>query len=168
MKSMREIVESYNVKLWPIGDGIYRGFCPMHHNVNTPSFTVYEHSNSWFCYGEGEGGPPEHFVARMENISITEARKIVQGEVSVVEDITQMLDSVAVVDQPDYGMQLNFAVSKYCRDLLVNNISVDKVFKFLQTLDKDVLTKPVTSDILNSVLAQARQLRGDANEISNR
>lgn len=166
MKTIREVVESYNVKLWPIGDGILRGFCPLHHNVNTPSFTVYVNTDSYFCFGEGDGGDTARFVSRMENISYAEAKKIVQGDASVIEDVTQMLDSVSVVEQEDYGAQLNFAVSKICRELLLNNnVPVDKIFQFLQRLDKNVLTKPVTSDILSSVLAQARQLRGDANEI---
>lgn len=161
-KSIREIVESYNVKLWPIGDGILRGFCPLHTNVNTASFTVYEHTDSYFCFGEGEGGDTAHFVSRMENISYADAKKIVDGDATLIEDVGQMLDSVSVVEQIDYGAQLNFAVSKYCRDLLVDNVvPVDNVLEFLKRIDKDVLTKPVTNDILNSVLAQARQLRGD-------
>src|SRR5579863_3358076 len=160
-KSIKEIVESYGVRLWAIGDGILRGACPMHTNVNTPSFTVYEHTNSYFCFGEGIGGDAANFVSKMEGISYAEAKKIVDGEISLSEDVGQMLDSVAVVDETDYGDQLNFAVSKYCRDLLLANIvPVDKVFKFLQTLDKDVLSKTVTSDILKSVLEQSRQIRG--------
>jgi CHC2 zinc finger len=161
-KSIKEIVESYGVRLWSIGDGILRGACPMHTNVNTPSFTVYEHTNSYYCFGEGIGGDAANFVSKMEGISYAEAKKIVDGEISLTEDVGQMLDSVAVLEHIDYGEQLNFAVSKHCRDLLVANIvPVDNIFKFLQTLDKEVLTKPVTSDILRSVLEQSRQLRGD-------
>ena len=159
-RSIREVVESYNVKIWSIGDGVLRGFCPLHHNVNTPSFTVYEHTDSYFCFGEGEGGDAAHFVSRMENVSYAEAKKIVDGEASLTEDVTALLDSASVIDQIDYGEQLNFAVSKYCRDLMLNNnVPIDKVMAFLQNLDKEVLTKPVTSDILKRVLEQSRQLR---------
>src|SRR5690349_7717939 len=114
-KSIREVVESYNVKLWPIGEGVLRGFCPMHNNVNTPSFTVYEKTNSFFCFGESIGGDAANFVSKMNGISYAEAKKIVDGEASLVEDVEQMLDSASVIDQPDYSLQLNFAVSKYCR-----------------------------------------------------
>ncbi|MGH7974941.1 MAG: CHC2 zinc finger domain-containing protein [bacterium] len=161
-KTIKEVVESYGVKLWPIGEGILRGACPMHKNVNTPSFTVYEHTNSYFCFGEGIGGDTANFLSKMENISYAEAKKLVDGEVSLIEDVGQMLDSVAVLDQVNYGEQLNFAVSKYCRDLLLNNGPVDKIFKFLQKLDNEILIKPVTYDIMKQVLTESKQLRGDA------
>ena len=160
-KTIKEVVESYGVKLWYIGDGILRGACPMHTNVNTPSFTVYEHTDSYFCFGESIGGDTANFISRMENISYGEAKRLVEGEVSFQEVFNQMLDSASVVDDIDYAAQLNFSVSKYCRDLLLNGGPVDKIMAFLQKLDKDILQKPVTRDILESVIAESRQLRGD-------
>ena len=160
-KTIKEAVESYGVKLWSIGEGILRGACPMHTNVNTPSFTVYEYTDSYYCFGEGIGGDTANFISKMEGISYAEAKKLVDGEISLTEDVTQMLDSVAVVEEIDYTDQLNFAVSKHCRDLMLGGVPVDNILKFLQRLDKEVLTKPVTSGILNQVLAESRQLRGD-------
>src|SRR5579863_9660294 len=160
-KTIKETVESYGVKLWYIGDGILRGACPMHKNVNTPSFTVYEQTDSYFCFGEGIGGDVANFISHMEGISYAEAKKIVEGEVSFQEDFTSLLDSASVVDETNYAAQLNFAGSKYCRDLLLSGGPVDKIFSFLQRIDKEVLQKPVTRDILESVIAESRQLRGD-------
>ncbi len=160
-KTIKEVVESYGVKLWYIGDGILRGACPMHVNVNTPSFTVYENTDSYFCFGESIGGDTANFVSKMEGISYTEAKKLVDGEVSLIEDVGQMLDSVSVVDGIDYADQLNFSVSKYCRDLIKEGNNVTNIFKFLQRLDKDILSNPVTNDILKHVLEESRQLRGD-------
>lgn len=160
-KTIKEVVESYGVKLWYIGDGILRGACPMHTNVNTPSFTVYEYTDSYFCFGEGIGGDTANFVSHMENISYAEAKKIVEGEISFQEDFNQMLDSASVIDETNYAAQLNFSVSKYCRDLLLSGVPVDKIMAFLQKIDKDTLQKPVTRDILESVIAESRQLRGD-------
>lgn len=161
-KSIREVVEGYGVKLWYIGDGILRGSCPMHVNVNTPSFTVYEESDSYFCFGEGIGGDAIHLVMHMENLPFAEAKKLVEGEVSFQEDMTQLLDSASVIDEVNYATQLNFAVSKYCRDLLLSGGPVDKIMAFLQRLDKDTLQKQVTHDILERVIAESRQLRGDS------
>jgi CHC2 zinc finger len=159
-KTIREVVESYGVRLWYIGDGILRGACPMHKNVNTPSFTVYEHTESYFCFGESIGGDTANFISHMENISYAEAKRLVDGEVSLQEDLNMLLDSASVVDEHDYGVQLNFSVSKYCRDLLLDGVSVDKIMLFLQKLDKDILLNPVTHDIMESVIAESRQLRG--------
>lgn len=157
-QTIKEIVESYGVKLWYIGDGILRGSCPMHVNINSPSFTVYEHTDSYFCFGEGIGGDVANFLSKMKNISYAEAKKLIDGEISLIEDIGQMLDSVAVIEEADYADELNFAVSKYCRDLMIVGAPVDKISKFLQKLDKEVLTKPVTSDILKHVLDESRRL----------
>jgi DNA primase len=161
-KTIKETVESYGVKLHYIGDGILRGPCPMHVNVNTPSFTVYENTDSYFCFGEGIGGDVANFISHMDGISYAEAKKIVDGEVSFQEDFGMLMDAAAVIDEVDYSAQLNCSVSKYCRDLLLDgSASVANVMQFLHKLDKEVLSKSVTRDILNSVLAESRQLRGD-------
>jgi hypothetical protein len=159
-KTIREVVESYGVKLWYIGDGILRGACPIHVNINTPSFTVYEHTDSFFCFGESIGGDTANFISHMEGISYAEAKKLVDGEVSFQEDFNMLLDSASVIDEHDYGVQLNFSVSKYCRDMLLDGVPVDKVMAFLRRLDKDVLPNPVTHVIMESVVAESRQLRG--------
>ena len=72
----------------------------------------------YFCFGEGVGGDAANLISKMENISYAEAKKIVDGEVSLQEDMMQMLDSVAVKDDVDYADQLNFSISKNCRDLM--------------------------------------------------
>lgn len=158
-KTIVEVVESYGVRLWSIGDGILRGSCPMHKNVNTPSFTVYVNTDSYFCFGEGIGGDTANFLSKMEGISYNDAKKIVEGEVSLQENVKQMLDSVAVQEEEDYSDQLNFSVSKYCRDLMLQYPErVDNILKFLQKVDNEVLQNKVTRDILMSVIAEFRRL----------
>jgi DNA primase len=159
-KTIVEVVESYGVKLWPIGDGILRGSCPMHKNVNTPSFTVYVNTDSYFCFGEGIGGDTANFLSKMENISYAEAKKLVDGEISLQEDVCQMLDSVAAIEEENYADQLNFSVSKYCRDLMYQYPDqVDNILKFLRKLDNEVLTKVVNHDILKQVIEDSRRIR---------
>ncbi len=159
-KTIVEVVESYGVKLWPIGDGILRGSCPMHKNVNTPSFTVYLTTQSYFCFGEGIGGDTANFLSKMKGISYAEAKKLVDGEISLQEDVCQMLDSVAAIEEEDFSDQLNFSISKYCRDLMLSGtVQVDNILKFLQKVDNEVLTKPVTRDILKRVIEESRQLK---------
>lgn len=33
-----------------IGDGKWRGFCPFHYDVGTPNFTVFEDTNTYYCF----------------------------------------------------------------------------------------------------------------------
>lgn len=159
VKSIKEVVESYGVKLWPIGEGILRGFCPMHKNVNTASFTVYENTDSYFCFGESVGGDVANFISRMEGISYAEAKQRLKGDTSVLEEIEQTLDGLHVKDEIDYSDELNVSISKYCRDLLYKKpTQVDKILTFLKKLDKEYLQKQVTYDIMNRAIKESREL----------
>ncbi len=45
----------------------YSGFCPFHHNVNTPAFAVFPDTGTWRCFGEcNEGGDIFSFVMKKE------------------------------------------------------------------------------------------------------
>lgn len=46
---------------------IYKGLCPFH-NEKTPSFTVYDSKQFFYCYGCGESGDVISFVMKIENI----------------------------------------------------------------------------------------------------
>ena len=52
----------------------YTGFCPFHHNVNTPSFVVFPDTQTWKCFGEcDEGGDVFSFVMKREGWEFAEA-----------------------------------------------------------------------------------------------
>jgi DNA primase len=54
----------------------YTGFCPFHHNVNTPSFVVFPDTQTWKCFGEcDEGGDVFSFVMKREGWDFSEALK---------------------------------------------------------------------------------------------
>lgn len=45
----------------------YTGFCPFHHNVNTPAFVVFPDTQTWHCFGEcDDGGDVFSFVMKQE------------------------------------------------------------------------------------------------------
>lgn len=158
-KNIKELVEEAGVKLVPIGENIYRGSCPLHINVNTPSFTVYLSTNSWFCFGESIGGDIYSFYSRLHNVSYRVSKETLDGNNDLLEECVQLLDGLNVKDEIDYRDELNFSVSKYCRDLMYQYPDkVDNIMKFLQKLDKEYLTKPVTSDILTQVIKESRSI----------
>jgi len=52
----------------------YTGFCPFHHNVNTPSFVVFPDTQTWKCFGEcDEGGDAFSYVMKREGWDFSEA-----------------------------------------------------------------------------------------------
>lgn len=54
---------------------ISKGLCPFH-NEKTPSFTVYPETQSYYCFGCGEGGDVINFVKKINNIDYVEAVKL--------------------------------------------------------------------------------------------
>ncbi len=52
----------------------FTGFCPFHHNVNTPSFVVFPDTQTWKCFGEcDQGGDVFSYVMKREGWEFTEA-----------------------------------------------------------------------------------------------
>ena len=51
------------------------GLCPFH-NEKTPSFTVYDDTQSFYCFGCGVGGDPVQFIKLIENVDYVDAIKI--------------------------------------------------------------------------------------------
>ncbi len=50
------------------------GLCPFH-NEKTGSFTVFNNTNSYYCFGCGAGGSPITFIRQIENLDFFEAVK---------------------------------------------------------------------------------------------
>lgn len=53
----------------------YVGLCPFH-NEKTPSFTVYDDTQSFYCFGCGVGGDAVTFVKKIENLDYVDAVKL--------------------------------------------------------------------------------------------
>lgn len=65
-----EVVSSY-VQLKRAGR-LMKGLCPFH-SEKTPSFVVYEESNSYYCFGCGAGGDVITFVRAIDNLDYMDA-----------------------------------------------------------------------------------------------
>jgi len=59
-----------------------KGLCPFH-SEKTPSFTVYPDSNSYYCYGCGNGGDVVTFIKNIENLDYVEALKLLADRAGV-------------------------------------------------------------------------------------
>jgi len=63
----------------------YTGFCPFHHNVNTPSFVVFPDTQTWKCFGEcDEGGDLFSFVMKREGWEFSEALRVLADRAGVI------------------------------------------------------------------------------------
>jgi DNA primase len=65
-------VASEHVTLKPAGGGNLKGLCPFH-DEKTPSFTVAQARNVYFCHGCGEGGDVINFVQKIDHLTFVEA-----------------------------------------------------------------------------------------------
>jgi DNA primase len=65
-------VASEQVTLKPAGGGNLKGLCPFH-DEKTPSFTVAQARNVYFCHGCGEGGDVINFVQKIDHLTFVEA-----------------------------------------------------------------------------------------------
>jgi DNA primase len=158
-KNIKELVEEAGVVLVPIGENIFRGSCPFHINLNTPSFTVYTATDSWFCFGESIGGDIYSFYSRLKNCSYYASKEALDGDTNLLEEVTMTLDGLSVVDEKDYGQELNFALSKFCRDLMYRKPElVNNVMEFLKKMDKDLTTKKIDAILMAEIIAESRKL----------
>ena len=61
-------------KLITSGANQKKCLCPIH-NENTPSFTIYEDTNTWWCYGCSEGSSNIDLIMKLHKLSTGEAIK---------------------------------------------------------------------------------------------
>ena len=86
IKDRLDIVDlvSESVELRRAGKN-YTGFCPFHHNVNTPSFVVFPDTQTWKCFGECDsGGDIFSFAMKKEGWDFAEALKNLADRAGVV------------------------------------------------------------------------------------
>ncbi len=63
----------------------YTGFCPFHHNVNTPSFVVFPDTQTWKCFGEcDDGGDLFNFVMKKEGWDFAEALRSLADRAGII------------------------------------------------------------------------------------
>lgn len=156
-KDILEIVKEYGFHPIPFGE-LYKIVC-VFHDDHDPSLVLYPSSNSFFCFSCSTGGDVLNFVQRYEGISRVDAKMKVEGFTALKEACAQLLDAPQVKEEIDYSDQLNMNLSRYCRDLFYKYpTKVDNIMKYLAHLDKEVLQKTVTYDIMEREIKASREL----------
>ena len=75
-----DVISSY-VQLRQRGR-LYTGLCPFH-SEKTPSFTVYPDTQSYYCFGCGNGGDVITFIKNYENLDYIEAVKLLADRAGI-------------------------------------------------------------------------------------
>jgi DNA primase len=91
----------------------YRGKCPNHDGKSNGSLTVYPDSQSWFCWGCGEGGDVVDFIMKLHDLSFKDACKylnIIPGKPAPIDPAITRQKKI----QKDYETAINNLWEKLC------------------------------------------------------
>ena len=95
------------------------GLCPFH-NEKTPSFTVYEENQSFYCFGCGAGGDVISFIKRIENLDYIDAVKLLAQRAGMqMPDDTRYDDSIA--KQRRRLLEINRATARFYHKFMLSD-----------------------------------------------
>jgi DNA primase len=107
----------------------YKGLCPFH-NEKTPSFVVFEDSQSWRCFGQcGEGGDIFSFVMKMEGWSFGEALRELAKRAGVEIKETQPSHSEAEDQQRQRMYTLLDETARFFHEALPGSPAEDYLYQ---------------------------------------
>ena len=112
-----DVISSY-VTLKKAGKNM-KGLCPFH-SEKTPSFTVYEDTQSFYCFGCGAGGDVISFVMRQENLDYVSAVDFLAKRVGIT---LPSFDSAEKDDSTGRArvLQMNLEAAKFFREMLFDD-----------------------------------------------
>ena len=133
---IEDIVGGY-VNLKKAGN-ILKGLCPFH-NEKTPSFTVYPHTNSYYCFGCGNGGDIITFIRNVENLDYVEAVKLLADRAGLNMPDNGYDDSAEKLRRTVYS--INRETARFYASFLKNDPQKTglKYFKDRKLTDKTIV-----------------------------
>ena len=108
--------------------------CPFHLGDRDASLKIYPATDSWYCFGCGEGGDVIDFVAKMERCSFAEALKRLNTDFSLGLEENQTLRNVRKRRQERARDVLR---QKTQRDCLIDKIAYRRAL-WLSCKDADI------------------------------
>lgn len=125
-----ELVEKYNLELTKQGD-LFVTYCPFHKDENRPNFTIYEETDSYFCYTCSKGGNAIDFFAKMEGITYGQAEQRLFSDLQSLRDKINKVKKVAA-----YNDTVNLQISKIIREFLYKHPEkLDSALTLMQAVD---------------------------------
>lgn len=74
-KTLVEVLTEQGLVLQPSSNGRWVAVCPFHEGDRDPSFTVYTHNDSYFCFGCEAWGDPVKFLVDYKGMTFKEAQE---------------------------------------------------------------------------------------------
>jgi DNA primase len=111
--------------------------CPFHDDKNLGSTKINEETGLFNCYSCKASGNIFQFVARMEDVSVIEAGKLIENdfELEAVYDIDRLKDKVTKVRIFDEGKEYRILAQKISLKILFEmgnmNLPLDFIYKWL-------------------------------------
>ncbi len=113
---IEDVISSY-VSLKKAGKNL-KGLCPFH-SEKTPSFVVYDDTQSYYCFGCGVGGDVINFIMRQENLDYVSAVEYLAKRVGITLPDFNDKDKT---EKKGVGrsrvLQMNLEAAKFYRDML--------------------------------------------------
>lgn len=123
-------VVSAHVALKKAGQN-HKGLCPFHAE-KTPSFVVFPHTQTWYCFGAcGTGGDVFTFIERIEGLEFGDALKLL-AERAGVELAPRSRAEIERTQTLDRLREINAAAARYFHHLLVNHPAGQVARDYLQ------------------------------------
>ncbi|NJK81910.1 MAG: DNA primase, partial [Chloroflexaceae bacterium] len=97
-----------------------QGFCPFHHNVNTPAFTVYPDTQSFYCFGCHAAGTVFDFVMRQRGLEFRETMELLAAHAGI-ELKPRTVEDEAQDRQRTRMQELNALAARYFNYVLVQH-----------------------------------------------
>lgn len=76
-KTLIEVLTEQNLEIQPSSGGRWVAVCPFHEGDRDPSFTIYTHNDTYYCFGCGAWGDPVKFLCDYKGWSAKEAQEYV-------------------------------------------------------------------------------------------
>ena len=127
IKQSHNIVDYINqyVPLKPSGSGEFKALCPFH-SEKTPSFTVSEKKQFYYCHGCGAGHDIIDFVMNYQGVEFIDACKILGGEVDEMDLKTVSANRARpLITYPKYDKRDAVKTAKYiekCEPVLLGEV----------------------------------------------
>lgn len=154
--SLPDVLARYN--LTPNRAGFLH--CPFHSGDRDASLKIYPATDSWYCFGCGEGGDVIDFVAKMERCSFAEALKRLNTDFSLGLEENQTLRNVRKRRQERARDVLR---KKTQRDCLIDKIAYRRAL-WLSCKDADI-TSHERAQLAAQILAKIGQLDNEIAEM---
>ena len=129
---LTDVLERYNLR--PSRAGFLH--CPFHSGDRDASLKIYPATDSWYCFGCGEGGDVIDFVAKMERCSFTDALKKLNTDFCLGLEEKQSLRNVRQRKQ-ERGREV--LRQKEQRDTLIDKIAYRRAL-WLSCKDASITT----------------------------